>query len=74
MEDLVRQAGEGAGIHERHFPHRWRHTCATSLLRRGVDIYKAKRLLEPSKLVTRTTTSPTRSERHSPSCRSSPQT
>lgn len=52
VEDLVRQAGEGAGVSERHFPHRWRHTYATSLLRRGVDIYKVKRLLGHSKLVT----------------------
>ena len=52
VEDLVRQAGEGAGVSERHFPHRWRHTYATSLLRRGVDIYKVKRLLGHAKLVT----------------------
>ena len=52
VEDIVRQAGEGAGVSERHFPHRWRHTYATSLLRRGVDIYKVKRLLGHAKLVT----------------------
>ena len=31
---------------------RWRHTYATSLLRRGVDIYNVKRLLGHAKLVT----------------------
>jgi site-specific recombinase XerD len=44
--------GAGAGVSERHFPHRWRHTYATSLPSRGVDIYKVKRLLGHVKLVT----------------------
>ena len=52
VEALVRQAGRGAGVGERHFPHRWRHTYATSLLRRGLDIYKVKRLLGHAKLAT----------------------
>ncbi|MGH9918811.1 MAG: tyrosine-type recombinase/integrase [Nitrososphaerales archaeon] len=53
VEDLVHQAGEGAAVSERHFPHRWRDILnTTSLLRRGVDIYKVKRLLGHAKLVT----------------------
>ena len=48
----MREAGEVAGVSGRHFPHRWRHTYATSLLRRGVDVFKAKRLLGHSKLAT----------------------
>ena len=52
VEDLVRQAGEGAGVAGPHFPHRWRHSYATSLLRRGVDIFKVKRLLGHAKLAT----------------------
>jgi len=42
---LVRAAGTGAGVAGRHFPHRWRHSYATSLLRRGVDIHVVQRLL-----------------------------
>ena len=36
---VVVRAGNGAGVGGRHFPHRWRHSYATSLLRRGVDIH-----------------------------------
>jgi len=32
---LLQRAGTGAGVSGRHFPHRWRHSYATSLLRRG---------------------------------------
>ncbi|MFA9446082.1 tyrosine-type recombinase/integrase [Egicoccus sp. AB-alg6-2] len=38
-------AGEGAGVAGRHFPHRWRHTFATELVRDGVDIHVVQRLL-----------------------------
>jgi hypothetical protein len=39
---LVEDAGKAAGIEGRHFPHRWRHSYATSLLRRRVDIHLVK--------------------------------
>ena len=44
---LVQRAGTGAGVTGRHFPHRWRHSYATSLLRRGVDIHVVQRLPRP---------------------------
>jgi site-specific recombinase XerD len=48
QEALAREvelAGEGAGVRGRHFPHRWRHTYATELVRGGVDIHVVQRLL-----------------------------
>lgn len=41
----VELAGLGAGVPGRHFPHRWRHTFATELVRAGVDIHIVQRLL-----------------------------
>lgn len=38
-------AGTRAGVPGRHFPHRWRHTFATELVRAGVDIHLVQRLL-----------------------------
>jgi len=51
---LVLAAGTGAGISGRHFPHRWRHSYATSLLRRGTDIHVVQRLLGHSNIATTT--------------------
>jgi integrase/recombinase XerD len=51
---LVRAAGTGAGVSGRHFPHRWRHSYATSLLRRGADIHVVQRLLGHSNIATTT--------------------
>ncbi len=51
---LVRAAGTGTGVAGRHFPHRWRHSYATSLLRRGVDIHVVQRLLGHSNIATTT--------------------
>jgi site-specific recombinase XerD len=51
---LVQRAGTGAGVSGRHFPHRWRHSYATSLLRRGVDIHVVQRLLGHSNIATTT--------------------
>jgi site-specific recombinase XerD len=49
---IVERAGNGAGVAGRHFPHRWRHSYATSLLRRGVDIHVVQRLLGHSNIAT----------------------
>jgi site-specific recombinase XerD len=51
---LVKAAGAGAGVSGRHFPHRWRHSYATSLLRRGADIHVVQRLLGHSNIATTT--------------------
>ena len=51
---LVRDGGAGAGVSGRHFPHRWRHSYATSLLRRGVDIHVVQRLLGHANIATTT--------------------
>lgn len=48
QEALAREvelAGLGAGVAGRHFPHRWRHTFATELVRDGVDVHVVQRLL-----------------------------
>jgi integrase/recombinase XerD len=42
---IVRRAGEDAGVPGHHRPHRWRHTFATELLRAGVDVHSAQRLM-----------------------------
>jgi site-specific recombinase XerD len=40
------------GVAGRHFAHRWRHTYATSLVRRGVDIHVVQRLMGHSSIAT----------------------
>jgi site-specific recombinase XerD len=40
------------GVAGRHFAHRWRHTYATSLVRRGVDIHVVQRLMGHSNIAT----------------------
>ncbi|MGO9582710.1 MAG: tyrosine-type recombinase/integrase [Acidimicrobiales bacterium] len=52
LHDLVLEAGTSAGVAGRHFPHRWRHTYATDLLRRGVDIHVVQRLMGHSSIKT----------------------
>ena len=54
VHDLVCEAGTSAGVGGRHFPHRWRHTYATNLLRRGVDIHVVQRLMGHSNIATTT--------------------
>ncbi|MFI5036230.1 MAG: tyrosine-type recombinase/integrase [Acidimicrobiales bacterium] len=48
------RAGVQAGVSGRHFPHRWRHTYATSLIRRGEDIHVVQRLMGHSNIATTT--------------------
>jgi integrase/recombinase XerD len=54
IHNLVRSAGVQAGVSGRHFPHRWRHTYATSLIRRGEDIHVVQRLMGHSNIATTT--------------------
>ena len=54
VASLVSRAGTEAGVAGRHFPHRWRHTYATSLLRRGVDIHVVQRLMGHVNIATTT--------------------
>jgi len=49
---LVQRAGEGTGVAGRHFPHRWRHSYATNLMRRGTDIHVVQRLLGHATIAT----------------------
>ena len=49
---VVQRVGTGAEVSGRHFPHRWRHSYATSLLRRGADIHVVQRLLGHSNIAT----------------------
>jgi site-specific recombinase XerD len=51
---LVQEAGTSAGVTGRHFPHRWRHSYATSLIRRGVDLHVVQRLMGHSNIATTT--------------------
>jgi site-specific recombinase XerD len=48
----VLEAGTSAGVAGRHFPHRWRHSYATSLVRRGTDIHVVQRLMGHSNIAT----------------------
>ncbi len=52
LHNLVVEAGISAGVAGRHFPHRWRHTYATSLVRRGEDIHVVQRLMGHSNIAT----------------------
>ena len=45
LHNLVVEAGTSAGVAGRHFAHRWRHSYATSLVRRGEDIHVVQRLM-----------------------------
>lgn len=41
----VELAGLGAEVGSRHYPHKWRHTFATELVRAGIDIHVVQRLM-----------------------------
>ncbi len=45
LEREVRLAAEGAGVPGRHYPHRWRHSLATELIRAGVGVAQVQRQL-----------------------------
>ena len=52
LHNLVVEAGTSAGVAGRHFAHRWRHSYATSLIRRGEDIHVVQRLMGHSNIAT----------------------
>ena len=52
LHNLVVEAGTSAGVAGRHFAHRWRHSYATSLVRRGEDIHVVQRLMGHSNIAT----------------------
>jgi len=54
LHNLVLEAGALAGMAGRHHPHRWRHSYATSFVRRGVDIHVVQRLMGHSSIATTT--------------------
>lgn len=45
LHDELQRAAKGAGVAGPHYPHKWRHTFATELVRCGVDIHTVQRLL-----------------------------
>lgn len=45
LEWAVRRAGQESGVAGRHYPHRFRHTYATELIRAGVGLAQVQRLL-----------------------------
>ncbi|MFH1198522.1 MAG: tyrosine-type recombinase/integrase [bacterium] len=50
MLESCKEIGEKAGIKERVFLHKWRHTFATQLVRRGVPIEALQKLLGHSSI------------------------
>jgi site-specific recombinase XerD len=52
LHDLIVEAGTSAGVAGRHFAHRWRHSYATSLVRRGEDIHVVQGLMGHSNIAT----------------------
>lgn len=45
LERECRLAGWGGGVAGRHYPHRWRHSLATELIRAGVGVAQVQRQL-----------------------------
>lgn len=52
LKRMVVRYGEDAAVPGPHMPHRWRHTYATHLLRRGVDVAVVQKLLGHSNITT----------------------
>ena len=54
LHNLVVEAGTSAGVAGRHFVHRRRHSYATRLIRRGVDLHVIQRLMGHANIATTT--------------------
>ena len=52
LKRMVIRYGLDAGVDGPHLPHRWRHTYATHLLRRGVDVAVVQKLLGHTNITT----------------------
>ena len=50
----MREGRVRARVTSKHFPHRWRHTYATSLIQRGEDIHVVQRLMGHFNIATTT--------------------
>lgn len=51
LQRECRLAATGAGIPGRHYPHRWRHSLATELVRAGVGVAQVQRQLGHANIV-----------------------
>lgn len=51
LQRECRLAAQGAGLPGRHYPHRWRHSFATELIRAGVGVAQVQRQLGHASVV-----------------------
>lgn len=51
LQRECRLAAQGAGIPGRHYPHRWRHSFATELIRAGMGVAQVQRQLGHASIV-----------------------
>jgi integrase/recombinase XerD len=51
LQRECRLAGHGAGLPGRHYPHRWRHSYATELVRAGMGVAQVQRQLGHASIV-----------------------
>lgn len=51
LQRECRLAARGAGLPGRHYPHRWRHSFATELIRAGVGVAQVQRQLGHASVV-----------------------
>jgi site-specific recombinase XerD len=51
LQRECRLAAQGAGIGGRHYPHRWRHSFATELIRAGMGVAQVQRQLGHASIV-----------------------
>ncbi|MBK5223913.1 MAG: tyrosine-type recombinase/integrase [Acidimicrobiia bacterium] len=51
LQRETRLAAQGAGLPGRHYPHRWRHSLATELIRAGVGVAHVQRQLGHASIV-----------------------
>jgi len=51
LQRECRLAAQGAGLGGRHYPHRWRHSLATELIRAGVGVAQVQRQLGHASIV-----------------------